>query len=83
MGYRVRDYCPVGEVLPGMSYLVRRLLENTSNEGSCGQRLTRMSGRKRCCAILRKQRLHQVKAQDQEQRPQKMEEQCTTSKTSL
>ena len=33
MGYRVRDYCPVGEVLPGMSYLVRRFLENTSNEG--------------------------------------------------
>ncbi len=33
MGCRVRDYCPVGEVLPGMSYLVRRLLENTSNEG--------------------------------------------------
>jgi RHH-type transcriptional regulator, proline utilization regulon repressor / proline dehydrogenase / delta 1-pyrroline-5-carboxylate dehydrogenase len=33
MGYRVRDYCPVGETLPGMSYLVRRLLENTSNEG--------------------------------------------------
>jgi RHH-type proline utilization regulon transcriptional repressor/proline dehydrogenase/delta 1-pyrroline-5-carboxylate dehydrogenase len=33
MGYRVRDYCPVGDVLPGMSYLVRRLLENTSNEG--------------------------------------------------
>jgi RHH-type proline utilization regulon transcriptional repressor/proline dehydrogenase/delta 1-pyrroline-5-carboxylate dehydrogenase len=32
MGYRVRDYCPIGEVLPGMSYLVRRLLENTSNE---------------------------------------------------
>ncbi len=25
MGFRVRDYCPVGEVLPGMSYLVRRL----------------------------------------------------------
>jgi len=23
----------VGELLPGMSYLVRRLLENTSNEG--------------------------------------------------
>ena len=33
MGYRVREYCPVGEMLPGMSYLVRRLLENTSNEG--------------------------------------------------
>jgi RHH-type proline utilization regulon transcriptional repressor/proline dehydrogenase/delta 1-pyrroline-5-carboxylate dehydrogenase len=33
MGYRVREYCPVGELLSGMSYLVRRLLENTSNEG--------------------------------------------------
>jgi RHH-type proline utilization regulon transcriptional repressor/proline dehydrogenase/delta 1-pyrroline-5-carboxylate dehydrogenase len=33
MGHRVREYCPVGELLPGMSYLVRRLLENTSNEG--------------------------------------------------
>src|SRR5881409_2202826 len=33
MGYRVREYCPVGKLLPGMAYLVRRLLENTSNEG--------------------------------------------------
>src|SRR5215472_1252861 len=33
MGYRVREYCPIGELLPGMAYLVRRLLENTSNEG--------------------------------------------------
>jgi RHH-type proline utilization regulon transcriptional repressor/proline dehydrogenase/delta 1-pyrroline-5-carboxylate dehydrogenase len=33
MGYRVREYCPVGELLSGMAYLVRRLLENTSNEG--------------------------------------------------
>src|SRR5207248_1063652 len=33
LGYRVREYSPVGELLPGMSYLVRRLLENTSNEG--------------------------------------------------
>jgi RHH-type proline utilization regulon transcriptional repressor/proline dehydrogenase/delta 1-pyrroline-5-carboxylate dehydrogenase len=32
-GCRVRAYCPVGELLPGMAYLVRRLLENTSNEG--------------------------------------------------
>jgi len=31
-GYRVRIYTPFGEMLPGMSYLVRRLLENTSNE---------------------------------------------------
>src|SRR5438445_6758838 len=33
MCYRVREYCPIGELLPGMAYLVRRLLENTSNEG--------------------------------------------------
>lgn len=32
MGYRLREYAPVGELLPGMAYLVRRLLENTSNE---------------------------------------------------
>src|SRR6184192_2144059 len=33
MDYRVREYCPIGALLPGMAYLVRRLLENTSNEG--------------------------------------------------
>ena len=33
MSYRVREYSPIGELLPGMAYLVRRLLENTSNEG--------------------------------------------------
>jgi RHH-type proline utilization regulon transcriptional repressor/proline dehydrogenase/delta 1-pyrroline-5-carboxylate dehydrogenase len=32
MGLRVRVYAPVGELVPGMGYLVRRLLENTSNE---------------------------------------------------
>lgn len=31
-GRRLRLYTPVGELLPGMGYLVRRLLENTSNE---------------------------------------------------
>ena len=31
-GYRVRVYMPFGELLPGMAYLVRRLLENTANE---------------------------------------------------
>ena len=29
---RVRLYCPSGEMVPGMAYLVRRLLENTANE---------------------------------------------------
>ena len=32
-GQRVRVYAPVGELLPGMAYLVRRLLENTANAG--------------------------------------------------
>ncbi len=31
-GLRLREYVPVGEMIPGMAYLVRRLLENTSNE---------------------------------------------------
>jgi len=32
LGMRVRTYCPVGDLVAGMAYLVRRLLENTSNE---------------------------------------------------
>jgi RHH-type proline utilization regulon transcriptional repressor/proline dehydrogenase/delta 1-pyrroline-5-carboxylate dehydrogenase len=31
-GFRFRVYTPIGELIPGMSYLVRRLLENTANE---------------------------------------------------
>ncbi len=31
-GHRVRVYTPYGALLPGMAYLVRRLLENTANE---------------------------------------------------
>ncbi len=30
-GQRVRIYLPVGKLLPGMAYLIRRLMENTSN----------------------------------------------------
>lgn len=32
LGHRVRIYTPFGELIPGMAYLVRRLLENTSND---------------------------------------------------
>ncbi|MEX1041985.1 MAG: L-glutamate gamma-semialdehyde dehydrogenase [Pirellulaceae bacterium] len=32
MGHRLRVYMPYGELIPGMAYLVRRLLENTSND---------------------------------------------------
>ncbi|HTN76179.1 MAG TPA: proline dehydrogenase family protein, partial [Pirellulaceae bacterium] len=31
-GHRIRVYMPYGELIPGMAYLVRRLLENTSND---------------------------------------------------
>jgi RHH-type transcriptional regulator, proline utilization regulon repressor / proline dehydrogenase / delta 1-pyrroline-5-carboxylate dehydrogenase len=32
LGLRLREYAPVGQLIPGMAYLVRRLLENTANE---------------------------------------------------
>lgn len=45
-GLRVRVYCPIGEMVQGMSYLVRRLLENTANESflrqSFSQRLPKI-----------------------------------------
>jgi RHH-type proline utilization regulon transcriptional repressor/proline dehydrogenase/delta 1-pyrroline-5-carboxylate dehydrogenase len=31
-GLRIREYVPVGQMIPGMAYFVRRLLENTSNQ---------------------------------------------------
>ena len=39
-GYRVRIYTPFGELIPGMAYLVRRLLENTSNDSFLRQSFT-------------------------------------------
>jgi RHH-type proline utilization regulon transcriptional repressor/proline dehydrogenase/delta 1-pyrroline-5-carboxylate dehydrogenase len=45
LGCRVREYCPVGELLPGMAYLVRRLLENTSNEGFLANTFVRGASR--------------------------------------
>ena len=38
-GYRVRVYCPYGELLPRMAYLIRRLLENTANSSFLRQNL--------------------------------------------
>jgi len=40
MGHRVRVYTPFGELIPGMAYLVRRLLENTSNDSFLRQSFT-------------------------------------------
>ena len=50
LGCRVREYCPVGELLPGMAYFVRRLLENTSNEGFLANKFAKGAGR---TALLR------------------------------
>lgn len=33
LGWVARDYVPVGELIPGMAYLVRRVLENSSQAG--------------------------------------------------
>ena len=53
-GQRLRIYMPYGDLIPGMAYLVRRLLENTSNdsflragfvENVRGRRAARESGR--------------------------------------
>jgi RHH-type proline utilization regulon transcriptional repressor/proline dehydrogenase/delta 1-pyrroline-5-carboxylate dehydrogenase len=38
-GYRLRVYCPYGDLIPGMSYLIRRLLENTANSSFLRQSL--------------------------------------------
>lgn len=41
-GHRVRVYCPYGALIPGMAYLIRRLLENTANSSFLRQSLTEM-----------------------------------------
>lgn len=42
-GHRVRVYCPYGDLIPGMAYLIRRLLENTANSSFLRQSLTDVS----------------------------------------
>ncbi len=46
IGQRVRVYAPYGELLPGMAYLVRRLLENTANDSFLRQSLTEQQDQK-------------------------------------
>lgn len=38
-GHRVRVYSPYGNLLPGMAYLIRRLLENTANSSFLRQNM--------------------------------------------
>jgi RHH-type proline utilization regulon transcriptional repressor/proline dehydrogenase/delta 1-pyrroline-5-carboxylate dehydrogenase len=40
MGYFLRIYTPYGSLVPGMAYLIRRLLENTANESFLRQNFT-------------------------------------------
>ena len=50
LGQCVRVYCPYGDLMPGMGYLIRRLLENTSNEGFLKQSFSDRAGRGRLLA---------------------------------
>jgi len=45
LNLRLREYCPVGELLPGIAYFVRRLLENTSNEGFLASKFAKGASR--------------------------------------
>ena len=42
-GIRVRVYAPTGQLIPGMSYLIRRLLENTANTSFLKQRVGKVA----------------------------------------
>jgi RHH-type proline utilization regulon transcriptional repressor/proline dehydrogenase/delta 1-pyrroline-5-carboxylate dehydrogenase len=42
-GWATRDYMPVGDLLPGIAYLVRRLLENASQVGILAQSRRRLA----------------------------------------
>ncbi len=44
---KVRLYCPQGQLLPGMAYLIRRLLENTANESFLRQTFVEGTERER------------------------------------
>ena len=56
LGLRVRVYAPVGELVPGMGYLVRRLLENTSNESFVRHQLRRGARARRARRRARRRR---------------------------
>jgi len=64
LGLRVREYCPVGELLPGMAYLVRRLLENTSNESFLANKFARGADRALLLKAPEKTLLFQTKSTD-------------------
>ena len=50
LGYRVREYATIGELIPGMAYLVRRLLENSSNQSFLQNKLKKTESTKNLLA---------------------------------
>ncbi len=54
MGWPVRNYVPVGSLLVGMAYLVRRIMENSSQVGV----LTIMRSHKNKSAMISPQKVH-------------------------
>ncbi len=65
MGYNVCEYVPIGELLPGISYFVRRLLENTSNESFLRRRFDKNTTPEE---LLRRPEIPQVRRGDGEKR---------------
>jgi RHH-type proline utilization regulon transcriptional repressor/proline dehydrogenase/delta 1-pyrroline-5-carboxylate dehydrogenase len=57
MGWPVRNYVPVGSLLVGMAYLVRRIMENSSQVGV----LTMMRSHKKKTRMVSPEEIHQRK----------------------
>ncbi len=60
MGYFLRVYTPYGTMVPGMAYLIRRLLENTSNESFLRQSFTENQPAEILLADPRRQAAHSI-----------------------
>ncbi len=63
-GHRVRVYAPYGKLLPGMAYLIRRLLENTANSSFLRQNLAEKPIEELIAAPLVEQRCDPASATD-------------------
>ncbi|MHC4608736.1 MAG: proline dehydrogenase family protein, partial [Planctomycetota bacterium] len=50
MNQCLRIYCPYGDLIPGMAYLIRRLLENTSNDSFLRQSFSERRSHERLLA---------------------------------
>jgi RHH-type proline utilization regulon transcriptional repressor/proline dehydrogenase/delta 1-pyrroline-5-carboxylate dehydrogenase len=62
LGQRLRVYAPFGELIPGMGYLVRRLLENTSNDSFLRQSFVEHAAVDELLRSPEEERLHDLAA---------------------